>query len=600
MWNHFSIAVYLNQAEDCEESDMRFQDLLNEYLDRLNCTGKELAAASGISPAVISRYRSGSHSPEPGSEQWRRLMDGLAALTEARGLTDLGKAELEQSFRACRKAEDAVDKERFRRNLNELLDAFAIGGNDLARYLNYDASYLSRIRSGQRMPRDAAEFAESVGFFIVRRCRSDAERELLRSLIGSSLASDARNEEYARAVVQYLCASDTAQSSGGIGTFLQKVDDFDLEEYIRVIHFDEMKTPSAPLQLPASRFYTGLKELMEAQLDFLKMTVLSRSDSPVTMYSDLPMSEMSQDPDFPKKWMFGIAMMLKKGLRLNMIHHVDRPFHEMMLGLESYIPMYMTGQISPYYLPGMQNNAFRHMLWVSGAAALQGDCITGHISDGRMYLTNRKADVNQYQKMAGQLLKRSSPLMDIYGQDRRAAFVQFLKTGEAETGARRSILSSLPIYTLSDDLARRILERNKIPSAERTAILNYLYSERKRTDAILEHSRIFDVLPEISEEEFSRYPMGLSLAGMFYSGDIRLSYEEYREYLTLCVGFANEHPGYSCTQDKDIPFRNIQITILENEWVIITKNKSPVIHFVIRHPKMRAAIENMVLPVIEP
>lgn len=578
---------------------MSFQDLLNEYMIRLNCTGKELAAASGVSAAVISRYRSGRHRPEPGSEQWQKLMNGIAALAEAHGLTELSKPEIEQAFRACWKSEGTVDKESFRQNLNELLDTFAIGSNDLARYLNYDASYLSRIRSGQRMPRDAAVFAESVGYFIARRCRSDAEREQLRRLIGSDLASDAGNEEYAWAVAQYLCANDVSLSSGGIGNFLRKVDDFDLEEYIRVIHFDEIKTPSAPLQIPASRFYTGLKELMDAQLDFLKKTVLSRADSPVTMYSDMPMSEMSQDPDFPKKWMFGMAMMLKKGLRLNMIHNVDRPFHEMMLGLESYIPMYMTGQISPYYLAGMQNSAFRHMLWVSGSAALQGECITGHIHDGRMYLTNRKADVNQYQKMAGQLLKRASPLMDIYGQDRQSAFDQFLLSGEAEAGTRRSILSSLPIYTLSDDLARRILERNKISSVEQTAILNFVRSEKKRVETILKHSTVFDALPEINEEEYGRYPMGLSLAGMFYSGDIRLSYEEYREYVTLCGSFANDHPGYSCVLDKDVPFRNIQITILENEWVIVTKNKSPVIHFVIRHPKMRAAIENMVLPVIE-
>ena len=579
---------------------MSFQELLNGYLDRLGCTGKELAEASGVSAAVVSRCRSGSHSPEPGSEQWRRLIDGLAALAEARGLTEPGRAELEQDFLACRRAEDAVDKESFRQNLNELLDAFAVGSSELARYLNYDASYLSRIRSGQRMPRDAAVFAESVGLFLVRRCRSEAEREQLRSLIGGDPAESARSEDFARAVARYLCAGGGAPGGGGIGAFLQKVDGFDLEEYIRVIHFDEMKTPSAPLQLPASRFYTGLKELMDAQLDFLKMTVLSRSDSPVTMYSDLPMSEMSQDPDFPKKWMFGIAMMLKKGLRLNMIHNVDRPFHEMMLGLESYIPMYMTGRISPYYLSGMQNSAFRRLLWVSGCAALQGDCITGHIHDGRMYLTNRRADVAQYQKMAGQLLKRSSPLMEIYGQDRQAAFAQFQRAGQSETGPRRSILSSLPIYTLSDGLAGRILERSRVPAAERAAILSFVSSERERIEAVLQHSRVSDLLPEISEEEYRRYPMGLSLAGMFYSGDIPLRYGEYREYLALCGEFAGTHPGYSCTADKDIPFRNIQITILENEWVIVTKNKSPVIHFVIRHPKMRAAIENMVLPVIEP
>ncbi|MGM9604651.1 MAG: hypothetical protein ACI3XG_06260 [Faecousia sp.] len=417
-------------------------------------------------------------------------------------------------------------------------------------------------------------------------------------MIGASLSADAPNEEYARGVVHFLCAKDAAGSAGNIERFLQKMDEFDLEEYIRVIHFNEIKAPASPIQLPIARFYTGLPELMEAQLDFLKATVLSRSDSPVTMYSDLPMTEMSEDLQFSKKWMFGMAAMLKKGLRLNMIHNVDRPFHEMMLGLESFIPMYMTGQISPYYLSGMQTSAFRHMLWVSGAAALQGDCIAGHIRDGRMYLTNRKNDVSHYQKRAGQLLKRALPLMDIYGPDRKEAFERFLQADSSETGPRRSLLSSLPIYALSDGLAKRILSRSGI--SEQAAIMDYVHAERHRIEQILEHSRVSDVLPAISEEEFNRYPVGLSLAGMFYPGDIRLTYPEYREYLNQCDAFAAAHSGYTCRRDKDMPFRNIQIIILEGSKIIVIKNKSPAIHFVIRHPKMCAAIENMVLPVVEP
>ena len=48
--------------------------------------------------------------------------------------------------------------------------------------------------------------------------------------------------------------------------------------------------------------------------------------------------DMAKDMDFNRKWMFAIAMSLKKGLHLNIIHNIDRPFHEMMLGLESWIP----------------------------------------------------------------------------------------------------------------------------------------------------------------------------------------------------------------------------------------------------------------------
>ncbi len=540
---------------------MTFQECINDYLTQLDCTARELSVASGISAPVISRYRRGTQSPEPDGEQWQKLAAGIAALAQDRGLEEITQRAVETAFRDALTSQEAFDKARFCRNLNELLETFAIGNMELARYLSYDASYLSRIRSGQRTPRDAAAFALSVGRFVARRCQSGGERERLASLIGASLPADGGNEEYARGVAQYLRAGSYPESAGNMERFLQKMDEFDLEEYIRVIHFDEMKAPTSPIQLPTARFYTGLSELMEAQLDFLKATVLSRSASPVTMYSDLPMTEMSKDSQFPKKWMFGMAMMLKKGLRLNMIHNVDRPFHEMMLGLESFIPMYMTGQISPYYLSGMQTSAFRHMLWVSGAAALQGDCIAGHIGDGRMYLTNRKSDVAHYQKRAGQLLKRACPLMEIYGPDRKEAFDRFLQADSAEIGPRRSLLSSLPIYTLSDGLAKRILVRCGV--SEQTAIADYVHAERQRIERILEHSTVSNVLPDISEEEFSRYPVGLSLAGMFYPGDIRLTYPEYQEYLNQCDAFAAAHSGYICQRDKDAPFRNIQITILE-------------------------------------
>ena len=57
---------------------MTFQELLIDYLTQLDCTAKELAAASGLSASVISRYRSGSHSPDPDGEQWQKLAAGIA------------------------------------------------------------------------------------------------------------------------------------------------------------------------------------------------------------------------------------------------------------------------------------------------------------------------------------------------------------------------------------------------------------------------------------------------------------------------------------------------------------------------------------------
>ena len=107
----------------------------------------------------------------------------------------------------------------------------------------------------------------------------------------------------------------------------------------------------------------------------------------------------------------------EKGLHLHIIHNLDRSFSEMMLGLESHIPMYMTGQISPYYLKNAQNSVFHHFLKVSGSVALSGEAIVGHHAEGRYHLTSVKSDVEYYTRRANDLLRCAKPLMDIYRED---------------------------------------------------------------------------------------------------------------------------------------------------------------------------------------
>ncbi len=122
--------------------------------------------------------------------------------------------------------------------------------------------------------------------------------------------------------------------------------------------------------MPLSKTYYGTEEMKAAEIDFLKATALSKSKERVFMYSDMQMDDMAADMDFSKKYMFGLAAMLKKGLNLDVVHNLNRQFNELMLGLECWIPLYMTGQITPYYLKGVHNRIFCRLLNVSGSAAL--------------------------------------------------------------------------------------------------------------------------------------------------------------------------------------------------------------------------------------
>ena len=427
---------------------------------------------------------------------------------------------------------------------------------------------------------------------------SEDDRKILAELLGCT-AQELSEQSICSGKIRGWLVEGKSNDSERISGVFSKLNEFDLNEYINTIHFDKLKVPTVPFQLPTSKSYFGLKEMMESELDFLKATVLSKSVEPVTMYSDMPMDEMAKDKDFPKKWMFGMAVMLKKGLHLNMIHNVDRPFSEMMLGLESYIPMYMTGQISPYYIKGVQNNVFMHLLKVSGAAALTGEAITGYHNSGKYYLTKNKEEVMYYKKRAKQMLSCAKPLMDIYGEERAVSLNAFMLADAAVDGKRRSILSSPPLYTIEPEYLKKLLESRSLSRDKITKILNFAKTQRSIAEKILAKNTIEEEIPYITQEEFNHRPVAMSLSGAFYNDDIIYSYSEYSELLRQTEEFARIHKNYKIKRLNNRNFINLQIVIHHGEWVMVSKEKSPAIHFIIHHPKLREAIENYVPPLVE-
>lgn len=578
---------------------MKFSEKLNDYIKQLSCTGKDICNLSGISAASFSRYRNGERVPELGTKPFEDLCCALAQISAQKGELQITADAVKKAFVSC---DDFVstDKELLRKNFNTLLSALNVNLTQLCQYTNYDASAVFRIRNGSRKPGDAERFASAVASFVTRTMQMPSEIAAVAELIGCDIDEIYDlSVRYAKIKSWLLKQPVQKAEDNSVSKFLSKLDDFDLNEYIKVIKFDELKVPSVPFQIPSSKTYFGIKEMMESELDFLKSTVLSKSSAPVIMYSDMPMKEMAKDPEFPKKWMFGMAMMLKKGLHLHQIHNLDRSFDEMMLGLESWIPMYMTGQISPYYFKNAPNDVFLHFLKVSGIAALSGEAVAGYHADGKYYLTKVKREVEYYRKRAEEMLKNAYPLMEIYRSERKNELNAFLLADIKTAGKRRSILSSLPLYTISDELLNRILTRNNIDAELKEKIKEYAKTQRKRIKIILETERIEDEIPDFVQENFTKSPPMLELSGIFCEEDIPYNEEEYTAHLKESMAFAEQNPNYTLKCSTAHAFNNLKIIIHEGQWVMVSKGKTPAIHFVIRHPKLRSAIECFIPPITE-
>ena len=582
-----------------KENNMIFSEVLNDYMQMLGISSTMLSERSEISTSSISRYRAGEREPAYDSKYLDQLIDSIYEISLEKNIK-IDKEDMSKKMRTSLSSYLGISYDQYLSNLSSIMKTFDIKVNSVAKFLSYDPSHISKILSGQRRPGNVSTFTNDISEYLTSRLASSKDYEKLGNLLGNESVQkmdDTEMKEYITYWIKNYTPShfDSEANTNDATSFLKNLDSFNLEEYIRAIHFDDIKVPTLPLQIPQSKSYYGLEQFKEAEINFFKITALSKARGPITMYSDMPMVEMSKDRTFIKKWMFGLAAVLRKGLTLNVVHKVDRPWEEMMLGLEAWIPIYMTGQLKPYYMEQYPTNVFNQLLYVSDACALQGEAVIGHHEEGKYYLTSKKQEVEYFRARSNHMLESCKPLMDIYNSKRAKEFHDTVKKLTGISGNEYKIVSSsLPLYTLSDELLDKVLTRTYAnDNITKKKLKDYFKKRKKFYESIIKENKVYEEIPIISKEEFENHPMNLPFYSAFLSETIPYTYEEYLEHLKLTREY--KHKNLTTKETTTAPFRNIQVFISCGKYAIVSKNTSPAIHFVIYHPRLVNAIENMTI-----
>ena len=572
---------------------MTFSEKMNEYIELIGCSAKELSDASLISPAVISRYRNGERIPKYPSEQFNALVAGIYILSKDKNI-DLKQDVIKEDLLETLGVSD-IDFETFRENFNVLISTLNINVAELARYIGYDSSYLSKIRSGSRKPQNIGDFISAICKYVSINYSDSTNTQKISYMIDEN-SSTLNNEELINSLSHWLSKVDAIEYSSPTESFLSKLDEFDLNEYIKAIHFDTLKVPTIPVSLPKSKSYFGLNGFKDSQIDTIKAIALSKSHNDLYFYSNMSMVEASKDMDFTKKFMFGLEKKKKKGIQINIIHNLDRPFKELMLGLEGWLPLYMTGLITPHYLKNNANDLFSHLTCTNGNVSLNGYYATGNINNAVFYMTNKKEEISNYVENTKTVWKKSMPLMDIYNAERKADFAKLFEKYKEIKEDRLNIFATLPFYTMSEKLLDKILKRNNIDEIDKNMISSHLKEEKGRIISLLKDCSFNDEITIVSKDEFEKAPVSLSLSYIFYDKKIQYSYEEYLEHIEDIKRFAKENANYTFKESNRSPFKNINLSIINDKCVIISKENAPSIHFVIYHPKLVDAIEKIETP----
>ena len=522
---------------------MNFNTKLNYYMELIDCTATELSNASSISTSVICRYRKGDRIPKYQSKQFESIVKGLYTIASKKNIPNLPYKKIYQDLELCLNNGN-IQPDIFRKNFNFLINTLHINVSDLSRYIGFDSSYLSKIKSGSRTPSNLEHFSNAIIKYITENSQNTSSKKEIASLIGINEESLNKKEDYYQILKQWINSKDSKKEDTGIQSFLTKLDEFDLNDYIKSTNFNKIKLPTSPIQLPKSKFYYGIEGFKKSQLDLLKSIILSKSNDNVFFYSNMSMIEGSQDKEFTKKFIIGIALMLKKGIHLHIIHDLERPWKELMLGLEGWIPIYMTGQISPYYFKDNSNLLFQTIDCTSGTTCLSGRTISNHIDLGTFYVTNKKNEVELAKKKMKLLIKKALPLMNIYTEKRKKEFEEILIKQTNLTNKRKNIYYNLPIYTISYNLLEKILNRNNITPKDKSLIIKYVTKEKKRIKKILEQNIIIDEFDIANKTNWQDKIHFLSLSNIFYQKKIYYTYEEYKEHIKNLQTFEKKYSNY--------------------------------------------------------
>ena len=597
---------------------MEFSQVLRRCMDEAGCTGKELAQACGMSASTVSRYLSGSRTPDAGSLPAREIALALCELARENGRTlDANKiCEVLLAGSRSQTPQGAGAK------LTALLDAFGVTRAKLAEALGYSPSYISRVCSQTRNVSNFEEFAQAAGAFFAERALAANSQGALLALCGAQVDHSAgeasgeppqggdASEALAALTSAWLQAERDVQPQSSIEPFLRKLDSFNLDTYLAAMQAaraQEAATGRASEEAQKSAatealytFYAGVDGFCQAELDFLAAAATEPAGSSVVMFSDMPMQDkMQAKPEFPARWLAALAVLLRTGHPIDNIHNVGRGLPEMMLGLEAWLPLYMTGMVRPYYLPSQPTGPFAHLVRSSQTAALEGQAVAGAYEHVGCQLFRDEGTVAHFRQRANDLLATAKPLANVYTVQQAGELAAFLVHEATQSGERMHVMSAPPLYTMSEELLEEAIAASTLDEAEAQRVRMARAAQLARVESELARGETVVTISRVDEGNLSAASAHLALGEAFCTHSVPYGVETYRKHIEQTEAFAAAHPTWHLAWGPDLGFRNIQITVRPDGWVLVSKNTSPAVHFVLRHKKMVEAFERFEMPIVK-
>lgn len=474
----------------------------------------------------------------------------------------------------------------FANKLDLLMDLTKTSNSQLARSVSLDASFISRLRHGVRIPVKHSGYITAMARYFARSLNSDYQKAALLEAVKSSSQMKPHESE---SMEDFLCEwllEPPMSRSDSIDDFLEEIGHFQFKKP------DPAKGEDAGDSVPGSlsdvEIFFGTAGKREAVLKFLSLVMHNDTPQTLLLYSNEDLSWLSDAPDYLTRWAALMFQVLKNGNRIKMIHTINRNIDEMLTGIKGWVPIYMTGSIEPYYYPKTRDGIFRRTLFIAPeTAAVTSSSVRNNIENTANLLFTRKDAVQALKEEYDDFISLCRPLMRIFNPFNQGNYLETLAEFEAEKGDTITKSNTLTNITMPVQLTARLIERLQDPS------LKYLISYNKeksiRFNTLLQEHRFTEIFPLPDLDSIFNGKAVINFSDMPVRMPLFYTPEEYKLHLENIIRLLKTCKNYHVYFANDDHLGESVVCVKEDVGVLVAKASSPSVIFAINESNLTAA-----------
>ncbi|MBQ8942235.1 MAG: helix-turn-helix transcriptional regulator [Firmicutes bacterium] len=411
-----------------------FKERLNTVFDIIGAKNTDIADIAGIDCSAVSRMRNGSRTPKPTSPTAKKLTDAICIYAARNGKTAKlseavsdGKTVSPEKlaehlflwlFPDCdpndtgRKKQIYVDAPYilYGRKLNTAMSIAGITNAALCDFLHIDVSAISRFRNGTRMPKAGSKLSDEICKVLFDTIMQNNSLDLLAETIAIPNNAVSDREKCFEYFSRWLCDFDESDTGIYIEKLLENISSFSADIKIPLPTFEE--AAKHEILSDQKSIYYSTEGLQTAVIRFLGSAVQNNAEE-LLLYSDQPMDWMVKDTAFRLKWAALMRECIGKGIKIRIIHNIDRGIAEMTAAINSWLPLYMSGLIESFYCKKTKGERFSQTIFLCpGLACIEASNVNDCESNGIYYyhtdsriLKIRAAQYKKLLGMSGKLVK---------------------------------------------------------------------------------------------------------------------------------------------------------------------------------------------------